>query len=121
MTFCILDSEKLTELPAELPRAPRATISITPQGARYLITVVADISGHTFYLYSETQTELHIPADVEAALSEFNTDPSVWARLVEESLDADEQIIEEDRAELDRRLARSRATRRQLLGAGGRD
>ena len=117
MTLCVLDSEKLADLPADLPRAPRASISMAPQGRAYFTTVMADISGFTFCLYAETHAEPRIPEAVADAVSSFNADPTVWAKLVAEALDAEDEMLSEDRETLDERVAQSQATRQRLLGA----
>lgn len=117
MTLCVLNSEILASLPPERSTAPHATISMAPNGRAYLTTVTADIAGHRCYLYSETHAEARIPAAVTEAVTAFNADPTVWQRLVAEALDAEDQLLEEDREDINQRLARSQSIRRRLLGA----
>lgn len=116
MTLCVINSEKLADLPADLPRAPRATISMTPQGRAYFTAVMADIGGIMFCLYSETHADPRIPADVAEAVAAFNTDPAIWERLVSEALDAEDEVLAEDRESLNERVAQTQALRARLLG-----
>lgn len=116
MTLCVINSEKLADLPADLPRAPRATISMTPQGHAYFTSVMADVAGVVFCLYAETNAEPRIPTDVADAVTAFNTDPTIWDALVTEALDAEDEMLAEDRDTLDTRVAQSRELRARLLG-----
>ena len=116
MTLCVLNSEILAELPSTHHTAPHATISVVPHGRAYLTTVTAEVSGRRCYLYSETHAEARIPAAVTDAVTAFNADPTVWQRLVTEALDAEEQLLAEDRENIDQRMARAQSTRRRLLG-----
>lgn len=116
MTLCVLDSDKLADLPADLPRPPRATISMTPQGRAYLTVVMADIAGTPLCLYAETHAEPRVPESVAEAVAQFNTDPTVWIGLVGEALDAEDLNLEEDREKLEERANLNRQTRTRLLG-----
>ena len=116
MTLCVLDSDKLADLPADLPRPPRATISMTPQDRVYLTVVTTTIAGTSLCLYAETHAEPRIPEAVAQAVEQFNTDPAVWDTLVSEALDAEDENLDEDREKLEERATLYRTTRERLLG-----
>ena len=115
MTLCVLNSEKLELLRGDLDRAPVARVKMEPVGRAYLTTVETTVDGVVFCLYAETHANPQVPADVSEAVTAFNASRSVWESLVAEALDAQDELLDQDREELDERVAQSQATRGRLL------
>lgn len=115
MTFTVLDSDKLAQLSNDDAKPGRAKLSMVQSGRAFLTTVHVDVQDITFCLYAETHAEPRVADSVLAAVTEFNAGPAEWERLVAEALDAQAELLEEDRAELDERAARISETRKRLL------
>lgn len=115
MTLSIIDSDKL-HLLSDVRRAhPVARITVTQRGRVYLSTVHVIVDGIRFCLYANTHATPDVPADAATAVDAFNTDPAIWVTLVSDALDAQAQIIDEDREDLDERATEIATLRRRLF------
>jgi len=115
VTLSIIDSDKLHQLSNVRQHKPVATLRVSKKGRAHLTTVHVIVDGIRFCLYADTHSTPDSPQEAKTAVDEFNADPSAWERLVAEALDAQAQIVDEDREDLDERAKEIARLRRRLL------
>jgi hypothetical protein len=122
VTLVILNPSLLRDVEGITADALVATVSMTPSNRAYCTTVHVDLSarrGPRICLYSEVHTSPRVSDEVVTAVDAFNADPAgEWRRIVREALDAEEEILAEDKDHLDEKAADIQKTRTRLLGIG---
>jgi hypothetical protein len=126
MTLTVLDPAVLADVPTVFTVPPTAHVQLAHTGRAYLVTVMVDVilppeqdrpndKLDPLCLYSGSQNEPRIPEEVLEAVDAFNADPfGEWNRIALEALDAQAELLLDDRQDLNRKLRVNRALRRRL-------
>lgn len=118
MPFVALDTSVLRRAVFDPRHPPAPVLSMNPVTRGYLTLVTLDVVHDEpgLCVYALTHPEPVTPAEVTEAVAAYNADPAAeWRRLVSEALDAEEDILLEDRCRLDERAQDIRDTRARLI------